>query len=92
MSTRVELDMGRTVLCDICNEDFTDSPIRGGMLFSTYAVGPCCTPRIYQSALDNGELQQVRARCPDGMTFGDWCRELRGGDNSIVIEVLDIER
>jgi hypothetical protein len=84
----VEIDIGSAVLCDVCGEDFTDSPVRGGFLWLSKAVCPTCAPRIYQLVLDSGELWTIKERCPDSMTFVDWCRELRGGNNKIQIGVI----
>ena len=38
--TVITIDPGRTVLCDWCSKDFTDSPEIGGLLFQSKATGP----------------------------------------------------
>lgn len=83
-----EIDLGRMVLCDICNDDYTDSPRCGGFMFGTYAACPECAPGMYADALKCGEKHLIGEGCPDGVTFADWIRELRGDNNSIVIQKL----
>lgn len=35
-------DLEETVICDICNADYTDSPEEGGILVGSYALCPKC--------------------------------------------------
>ena len=46
----VELNVGDMVSCDSCNEDYTNSPEVGGVLFSRTAVCPKCAPRLIANA------------------------------------------
>lgn len=71
----ITLDMGDRVLCDSCSRDFTDSKERGGLLFGTKAIGPCCALRWFESAKHHNETHLVRSICPDDMTFAQWVRE-----------------
>lgn len=79
------IPVGRDVLCDSCDEDLTSDRRSGGFLFSTYAIGPCCAERWETGARKYGEEQFIRARCPEGVSFGDWVRGIRGPDAAITI-------
>lgn len=72
------IPLGLTVLCDSCDEDFTDSARRGGFLFESKAIGPCCAARREASIRGYGEERFIRARCPEGVSFADWVRGMRG--------------
>lgn len=76
-------DMGRRVLCDSCDGDWTEREESGGILFVSKAICPECAPRWENSARAFGETGHIRARCVPGMAFSDWVRELRGGNNKI---------
>jgi hypothetical protein len=73
------IDIGDTVLCDFCNDDYTDSEEEGGILVGSYAVCPQCAPTID----DTGDEPIIR--CPAGMRFRAWVLRLRGGRNTIEI-------
>jgi hypothetical protein len=47
----VHLDVGNRVICDSCNEEYTNSAEEGGVLFNRTAFCPKCTPRIVASAI-----------------------------------------
>ena len=79
------IPVGQTVLCDSCDEDFTDDPRSGGFLFESKAIGPCCAARREESIRGYDEERFIRARCPEGVSFADWVRELRGPDAGIRI-------
>lgn len=42
----IHVEPGRLVLCDWCDQDFTESQQTGGFMFSNYATGPCCAASI----------------------------------------------
>ena len=86
---RTVIDVGRKVVCDWCNDDHTDTEATGGFLFGSYATCPKCAPRMQASAVEFGEEHMIRARCPEGMRFGDWVRELRGDNNKIIVTTGD---
>ena len=73
------IDIGNTVLCDLCNDDYTDSDAEGGLLVGSYVVCPQCAPDID----DTGDEPIIK--CPAGMRFRDWVLRLRGGRNTIEI-------
>jgi hypothetical protein len=37
---------GRTVWCEACGVDWTDSPDTGGFMYDDHPVGPCCARRL----------------------------------------------
>ena len=69
------IDPGNNVICDYCNEDFTDSPLEGGILFQSKAICPRCSPEAEKSIARYGEERFIRGRCPKGMSFADWVRD-----------------
>lgn len=83
--TQETIILGKSVYCDLCGDDFTRSDAQGGLLFQSKACCPTCAAEIEKSAKQFGETHLIRGRCPDGMTFRDWCLSLRGGNNTITI-------
>lgn len=79
------IPLGRDVLCDACDEDLTDDPRSGGFLFGSKGYGPCCAGRAEITIRGYGEEWNIRARCPEGVTFADWIRDLRGPDAAITV-------
>lgn len=75
--------VGRVVLCDFCDEDLTEDTRSGGFLFQSKAVGPCCAEKSLVSIRGYGEERFIRGRCPDGVSFADWVRGLRGPDAAV---------
>lgn len=82
-------DIGNTVLCDMCNGDFTESDAQGGFLFGSYAVCPNCAPRVRASAKKYGEEKFITAEAAPGETFRDFTLRQRGGDNTVTIRSGD---
>ena len=82
-------DIGDYVECDFCGRDYTGSKDPGGLLFGSKAVCPVCVPRTEANAKRDGETHFIRARCPDGMPFAEWCLQLRGGDNTVTVITTD---
>ena len=80
-----EIPLGRNVLCDIDDTDLTDDARSGGFLFGSYAVGPCCAERYLATVKGYGEERFIRARCPEGVSFADWVRGMRGPGAAITI-------
>jgi hypothetical protein len=79
------IPVGETVLCDIDDTDLTSDPRSGGYLFGSYGVGPCCAERYLAGVRRYGEEHYIKARCPEGMSFADWIRALRGPGAAIRI-------
>jgi hypothetical protein len=63
------------VLCDDCGGDFTFRDDVGGILFVSRALCPSCAVRWEAGAEKDGELEFIRARCPEGKSFADWVRQ-----------------
>lgn len=70
--------IGRSVICDVCSEDWTDRPESGGFLFGSYAYCPSCAPKGLESIKGFGEERYIRARCHFPEPFADFIRRLRG--------------
>lgn len=81
-------DIGETVICDSCDEDYTDSDLEGGLLFGSYAYCPKCSPGLVTRAKEYGEIGHIKAICPEGMSFRQWVLGLRGGDNTITVKTF----
>lgn len=80
------IDVGDNVICDGCNEDMTNDPRSGGFLFGSYGYGPCCGDKRLESIRGYGEESYIRAHCPEGMSYADWIRRLRGPHTQIRVE------
>lgn len=83
-----EIDIGRIVVCDSCNEDYTDSPRIGGFIFGSRAICPACTGDWMASIITNGEQRMIKAVAMEGQSFGDFVRSYRGPNNTISIGPL----
>jgi hypothetical protein len=79
------IPVGGTVLCDIDDTDLTADLRSGGYLFGSYAVGPCCARAHEARVRGYGEEWNIRDRCPEGVSFADWVRAMRGPDAAIRI-------
>lgn len=89
------IDIGLSVECDMCGkvyrlEDGTilDATL-GGLLFGSKGVGPCCADRIQRSAAQYGETGYIHARCPENVSFAEWCITLRDGNNTVTTISFD---
>lgn len=83
--TEAVIPVGGNVWCDWCDADWTARTESGGLLFQSKATCPDCVPRIEASARGYGEERFIRARCPEGMSFADWVRGMRGPGAAIKI-------
>lgn len=77
------IDVGDSVCCDFCGEEYVGRSDTGGLLFQSKAVCPRCAPKLEADAVLYGETEMIRARCPAGVSFHAWVMRLRGGDNTI---------
>lgn len=77
------IDVGETVVCDMCNANYTDSNRSGGFIFGSKAVCPECAPEMQANIEKHNEEKHIKAYCPLGMSFKDFILEWRGGDNTI---------
>ena len=70
----ITIDPGNVVLCDDCNQDYTDSDAGGGMTFQSKALGECCAPKWREDAIKYDEEHFIRENTT-GKSFADWVRE-----------------
>ena len=68
------IDVGDSVICDSCGDDYTDSDRCGGILFESKAICPNCSPKWISNAKTYSEMHFIKAECPEGKTFADWVR------------------
>lgn len=87
LETGEKVLVGDIVVCDICNEDYTKSEARGGMLFGSYAYCPSCMARDMPRVIANNEADRIIATCPPAMSFADFVRAARGPDSYIRVTV-----
>jgi hypothetical protein len=79
------IPLGQTVLCDDDSTDLTSDPRSGGFLFGSYAIGPCCADQYLARIRQYGEEHFIKAWCPEGVSFADWVRGMRGPDAAITV-------
>ena len=79
------IEIGDTVLCDLCNTDYTDSDESGGLIVGSNAVCPRCEGRIRENLRKHGEEREIKAECPEGMSFKAFVLTYRNGNNAIRI-------
>ena len=65
----ITLEPGFTVLCDACNEDYTNSDECGGLLFNSYAICPKCVPKWEANAVKFNETKFIRDRAHPEESF-----------------------
>lgn len=68
---------GDTVLCDLCNEDYTNSDEKGGFLFGSKAVCPKCAPEFLNSIKSYNEERYIRAQANPDESFRDFVYRIR---------------
>jgi hypothetical protein len=69
-----EIDIADTVVCDYCNDDYTESEMAGGIIIDGYAVCPQCEkPEM---------LKEATLVCRSGETFKQFVLRNRA-DNKI---------
>ena len=87
----VTMDLGDTVLCDLCNKDYTDSDEQGGLIFLSNAVCPTCTPDIVANDEQYNETKHIKATCPSGKSFAAFVWDYRGGPAVVEIQDFTVE-
>lgn len=78
-------DIGDTVLCDLCNKDFTESDRKGGFIFNGKAVCPDCESATMKNIRKYSEEKYIECSCPEGQTFKQFVLDYRDGDNTVKI-------
>jgi hypothetical protein len=82
--------LGDTVICDLCNADWTNRQESGGLLAGTYACCPDCAAKVEADVAADPEMEgEVRGRCPKEQSFADWVRFQRKGPGYIVVESFE---
>ena len=61
-ATGARIPVGDIVVCDVCNQDFTDSDATGGFLFGSYAYCPACAESSLKQIQSFNEEDHIRAR------------------------------
>ncbi len=84
-ATGERVEVGRVVVCDVCNDDYTDSTECGGFIFGSYGYCPTCAEKHLPAIKGYGEEHYIRARCRDGEPFADFIRRERGPNAYIQI-------
>lgn len=79
------IEIGDTVICDICGKDWTTETQTGGMLVQSKAVCPNCSPLYRRDLIKYEEQYLIRAICQPESSFADWVRSLRGPNAAIEI-------
>jgi len=64
----IEVDCGDEVICDLCNESFTESEEIGGCAIGTWAICPKCAGKL---------KEEPDQRCGENETFRDFVYRLR---------------
>lgn len=75
--TVINVDPGDTVLCDLCNKDYTNSNAIGGMLFGSKAVCPDCTPEFMKSVKKYNEEKHIKDVAKLGESFRNFVYRIR---------------
>lgn len=73
----IKIDMGDRVICDHCNEEYTNSDLSGGFLFDGKGICPKCAPDYLKSVESFNELEHIRAYCPSGLSFAQFIIAIR---------------
>lgn len=87
--TREVIELGDHVECDFCSKDWTESDVHGGFLFESKAVCPDCAPKVLASVRQHNEMNFIREYCPRDLSFADWVRRLRYGNNQMTISTSE---
>ena len=78
--TVINIDPGDTVLCDLCNMDYTNRDETGGFLFSGKAVCPKCSPAFLQSVKKYKEEIFIKSTAREGESFRAFVYRIRRGE------------
>ncbi len=80
-----EIEIGRIVVCDCCNTDYTNSQRAGGFIYQSRAICPACAGDWMAAIISNGEQRYIKAAAQDGESFADFVRAYRGPNSSISV-------
>ncbi len=79
------ISIGNTVICDICDKDYTDLSDSGGFIFTSSAYCPDCADKGLKTIKSYNEEQFIKATCPENVSFADFVNQYRGNGNYIQI-------
>lgn len=82
--------LGRTVLCDSCNKDYSNSDASGGFLFGSHAICPECETNYRATVKGFGEEWNIKGECPKGMSFRDWVIDVVCGGKERTVKTFEI--
>lgn len=88
----VAIDIGRNVVCDLCNTPWTNRTETGGLIASNYAIGPCCALRFTSDCVKYGEEHSISVLPMPGVSFADfvvWYRIVTGNNYIRVLTGAD---
>ena len=71
------IDIGETVLCDLCNDEYSESDEQGGVLLGSSVACPTCVKKF--------NITEHDGECPKGLSFKEWVLKLRNGNNKISV-------
>ena len=80
------IEIGNTVICDLCNKDYSESLDVGGFLFGSNAYCPVCAEENLPIIKKYKEENFIKAFCPKNQSFRDFVLDLRNGRNTIEIK------
>ena len=82
-------DLGDTVLCDMCGDDYSDRTETGGILFGSKALCPSCAPKTEREAKKYREEHYIRGRCPEGMEYRRWVIDILRAGRPAVTRIIE---
>jgi hypothetical protein len=87
------IDIGKTVICDLCNTDYTNSDEPGGMKVGCLSYCPKCEAKYghrFRNLVRMGRIPWPEVKFfPLNQSFKQTVLELRNGDNTIRITSFD---
>lgn len=67
----------KIVICDVCNDDYSDSKEEGGFLFGSYAYCPKCAKESIDKIIGYGEQGHIKDEARAGESFRDFVVRIR---------------
>jgi hypothetical protein len=78
-------DIGNSVVCEFCGQDYTNSDEKGGFIFESKGVCPRCAPSFMSKVIGYNEQSFIRGSALPGEQFRDFILRSRGGNNTVTI-------
>lgn len=84
-----KVEVGRSVVCDGCSEDLTDSDQVGGIIVGSYAYCLDCTARLADAiAADRRQHPEAVIDPSPDETFADFVRRTRAESGQNYVQVI----